>query len=319
MIYLSDIIMITLKIMKVFKRLFSLLLLSVSIAAGAQSESVVLRMDVGDDFEVGTKNAFTLKMNMMGQEMEMSMEFGGTASAIEAETEGNVAISHVFTDIIIELKADGIVGRYNSRTGENTFPAGTEEITMVAKMFNGIRMNVEYTAQAEFVKVLNPDEVVDHMIAAMDEGEEASEMMREEMRREVLDGSMNDQIGLSAVAYPVDAISVGDTWSSTETTNSGGIPIAMDLNYTVSEIKNGKVFIDVTGGFAEDAANALAGMFGESGFEGEVIIDQATGWVLKNEITMDSGYSSEVEGESSKESEEMTMKMFMHVLSTSEL
>ena len=144
-------------------------------------------------------------------------------------------------------------------------------------------------------------------------------MMREQMRNEVLNGSMNDQIGLSAVSYPIDAISVGDTWSSTETTNSGGIPIAMDLNYTVSEIKNGKVFIDVSGGFAEDGSNALAGMFGEYDFKGEVIIDQATGWVLKNEITMDTGYSTEVEGESSKESDEMTMKMFMHVLSTSEL
>lgn len=286
--------------------------------ATAQSNSVLLRMNLEEGFEANTKNSLEMKMDMMGQEMNMTMEFGGSVSVIEVETEGNVALSYSFDDIIIEVNADGMEGRYDSRSGESTFPEGAEELTGIGAMFNGIEMNMEYSARGEFVKVLNPEEVVQHMIDGMDMTEEDANFMRSQIQEQVVQGSMSNQLGISSVTYPEHAVSVGDTWTDSQT-SSGALPIALDLEYEVREIKEGKVYIDVSGGLSEDGAAPLAAMFNDYKFFGEVIIDQATGWVLKNEITLDTKISDEVEGDTVKDSESMSMTMFMHMVSRSEM
>lgn len=311
--------------MKVLKSLLTLCVLAVSLTAFGQNDPVQLRLNLGEGFQVPSKNTIEMDMDMMGVKMKMRLEFDAVVSRLDDEsTAERTVISMLMEDVVISMDVDGETLIYNTRTGENNVPEDQTEIIAAFAMMEDMDMHMAYDQYGAIIEITNAEEVVDAMLSKMKNNEGLDSATMAMMRPSLVEsirseGGMN-QSGLSAVQYPEEAVRIGSSWTDDQTLSGGMLPLNLVSTYTVSDIRDGKVYVDVSSQMSDAGGNPLKELFDAAGsFSGTVVIDAETGWVVSNTMEVDMSTSTELDNEGAKESEALEMKMFMRVTSTSQV
>ncbi len=311
--------------MKVLKSLLTLCVLAASLTAFGQNDPVQLRLNLGEGFQVPSKNTIEMDMDMMGVKMKMRLEFDAVVSRLDEEsTAERTVISMLMEDVVISMDVDGETLIYNTRTGENNVPEDQTEIIAAFAMMEDMDMHMAYDQYGAMIEITNAEEVVDAMLSKMKNSEGLDSatiaMMRPSLVENIRsEGGMN-QSGLSAVQYPEEAVEIGSSWTDDQTLSGGMLPLNLVSTYTVSDIRDGKVYVDVSSQMSDAGGNPLKELFDAAGsFSGTVVIDAETGWVVSTTMEVDMSTSTELDNEGAKESEALEMKMFMRVTSISQV
>ncbi|APG59864.1 DUF6263 family protein [Christiangramia salexigens] len=225
------------------KRIILILLVITSLSTAAQ-ESVLLRLNYtqGDNYVIDVESKQSMGMQG-GMNMNMSMEMKITeVTAKRIKTESKI------TSVIMDMMQGGMTMSYDSNKKD-------EELDDMGKMMKsqfGPMLNA--TIHTTLDKKGNmTDTKIEPPIPGMDQ----------------ITGNT------STIHYPEEKVSVGSSWTS-EDENEG---MKMNTTYTVSNIANGMVYLDLSGTVSGTGTGTI---------KGQTIVD------IKSGIPTSATYEAEI-------------------------
>ena len=222
------------------KRILIALLVITSISVTAQ-ESVLLRLNYtkGDSFLVTTES--NQSMGSQGG-MNMKMTMGMIVADVAEE---NIKTESQITAVVVDMMQGGMTMSYDSNSDEELDQMGQ----MLKLQFEPMMKAINYVT-------------LDHQGNMIDTKLEPS-----------VPGMNQLTEGSGSVIYPNEKISVGSSWSS----NKDNQGIKTTTTYTVSQIKDGIVYLDITG-------NVSGAKGVDAAVKGSSEIEVSTGLAKKTSI-----------------------------------
>ncbi len=291
--------------MKTHKLLIGLVLLLTVISIGSDcfagaGDKIDLKLNLTAGQKFGSKTTVFQKTSqtMNGQAItstqDITIETISEVLAVDAENIATIKMTYESLRAKGSVSSPGGSFEYDSANPDEN--ADNPQAAMMSQMFknmNGVEFVVKVSNKGQIVDVEGFDEMLEKMFSVMEDPEEAkamSDMMKNFMDEDKLK-EMNSEM---FAAFPDGAVGIGDMWDNIISIGGAGMPIDVDTTYMLKERKDGTAVLGVTSKM--DMGNEDSKLIEVKGMKmnmqltgtqnGTMKIDEATGWVIGGETTM---------------------------------
>jgi hypothetical protein len=190
--------------------------------------TIKMRMNKGDTFHQHIKMDMNMKMDAMGQAVNMktNMDMGVTFEVTDTSSTGK-ELKLTYTDMHMAMDMGSLqAGNMDSLMNTN-----------LGKII-GKSLLLELSPSNEITEVKGFDSI---MISS---SSEADRKMTEKMFSKE---QMTNMFGIMFGMYPGKPVKIGETWTSKSTVNIANIDMQINITYKLAGVKNGLADIDVAG------------------------------------------------------------------------
>jgi hypothetical protein len=252
-----------------------------------------LNLEKGKTYVYATKTNMTMDMDMMGKSMTTTanIDFGFKMKVDDIDPQHNYNVTASYDAIRFKMNAMGMDMGYDSKN-----PGDTSKENMMNGMFRkifssmvGKSFKLLMSSNGEVMKIDGLKELVESMSANIN----VPEAMREQMKKQMNESFNEDQIRQSFAQafsiYPDKPVKVGDSWTKTTGRVVNNMNMNQDIKYTVKEIRDNSVLLDMDGTIkSSQATDSVAAKVDMSGNEkGTMELQRTTGMVNHGNIDMD--------------------------------
>lgn len=260
----------------------------------SSNETVDLKfnLDKGKTYLYKMNNHFDIDMEMMGKKMSTGgdMDFGFKMKIDDVDNQGNKMISTTYDAIRFKVSTMGANIGYDSKNAGDTTNENPAS-TMFRKMFGGMvgkTFKITMTPKGGITKIEGIKEIMQSVMENVNVPAEAKAQMEAQMQQSFSDDQVKQNFGFGFDFYPEKPVKIGDSWSKNLDRSINNMKMNMDMKYTLKDIKEKTVLIDVAGkiktsGNESDKATGV-NMNGDT--KGSMEIDKATGTVNHCEMEM---------------------------------
>lgn len=250
-----------------------------------EAYTIKMRMNKADTFHQNIKMDMNMKMNVMGQamDMKMNMDAGITFEVADATSTGK------------ELQLTYTKMHMGMDMGNKAMAAINMDSIMnesVGKMI-GKSVLIELSPTNEITGVKGFDSL---MLNSTDN--EATKQMMEKMFSK---DQMNNMFGMMFSMYPSKPVRIGETWTSKSKVNLANIDMQVSIKYKLVGVKNGMADIDVDGlidGKGDMKQNGMSIAMSMSGTQkGMLTIAMKDGYLENGSYKMDVKADMEMAGQ----------------------
>lgn len=242
-------------------------------------EGVMLEYNLGEDFHRELEFAMDLKMDVPSPEasvMNMSMGFGFDVEGKSVENGLNI-VDVTYTSIKMKSEMDTMKQEYNSETGVDNLGIGG---AIFEALLNST-LTMDLSSAGKVSNVQGLDEVVDKMLVAMGSdtiAPEKAQMIKMQMKQQFNAEQIQGQLGLNNLNYPAHSVAVDSSWDFS-TTQNASLPLVIEGAYTVVEVKENTVVLELNSEVKPEPS--MAAMFMLNGtMTATVEVEKATGWPI---------------------------------------
>lgn len=279
---------------------------------GGSGDAVDLKLNL----EKGKTYNYILKTHtdMAGEGMPgnsgMDMDMGYKLKVDDVDASGNRVMSTSYDAIKFMISGDGKEMGYDSK---NTADTGKKDMMsqMFRMMFSGMlgkSFKMTMTPKGEIVKMEGVKEMINSMTEGMKLPAQAKEQVKTQLEQTMSEDKMKESFARGFNIYPDKPVKAGDQWTKSYTQDISGNKVVFDVTYTVKEIKNDVVLLDVNGTISDSKEEIPAGGASNTGTQkGTMELSRTTGLPQKAELNMD----MQVKASTSAKPMNMKMKMMM--------
>ncbi len=266
------------------------------------------------DYEMGIEGTIKMGDGTKDQSVEVDMEFltDLVVSCEEPTSPDLTYLKYKYEDVRMSMSVMGQQMTFDSRTGENTMG----ETGMMLEMVVGMELGFEYQRNGIIENVHGIDRIMDNMLDEIGVPEDQKEAVREMVSQEMDEESFKADLSNTTLTFPKEAIGVGDTWQDTTVSDMNGIPITAYNTYTLLEIREDEVLIQIDGVLTGEGGMAPFGsantkMSGIS--DGVYAVSIETGIPTSGTLNMKLNSNSEFDTENKEAPDSMKMQIDMVV------
>ena len=262
--------------------------------SGSGTEAVDLKFNLekGKTYVYGLKTHFDLNMDMGGKKMNTGgdADFGFDMKVDDVDAQGNRMLSCTYDGIRFKMSAMGMDMGYDSKnvgdTSKENMMSG-----MFRKIFSGMldkTFKMTMSPKGEVSKIEGIKELMESMAGHMDVAENMKAQMQKTMEQTFSDEKIKQNFEQGFAFYPANPVKIGDTWSKNLTQNMNTMAMNVDTKYSLKEINNNTVNLDVAGTIrsAGNDSSVTKGMDMKGDSKGTMEIDRSTGFVKHSSMDM---------------------------------
>ena len=249
-------------------------------------------LEKGKSYEYTMKTHFDMDMEMMGKKMNTGgdMDFGFNMKVNDVDAQGNRMLSSTYDVIRFKMNAMGMDMGYDSKNVGDTTKENMMS-GMFRKIFAGMlgkTFKMTMSQKGEISKIEGLQEMVQSMSDHLDIPENMKAQMQKQMQQSFSDDQIKQSFEQGFGFYPDKPVKVGDSWTKNMTRNMNNMSMNMDSKYSVKEVNEKTVVLDITGvikaGGKDSSATAGMDMKGDS--KGTMEIERSTGMAKKGTMDM---------------------------------
>jgi len=249
---------------------FNIMLCSCNNGLSGEAYTIKMRMNKADTFRQNFKMDMNMKMNVMGQAMDMKMNMDAGVKFEVTDT----------TPTSKELKLTYNKMSMGMDMGNKAMAAVNMDSTIKSSLDRiiGKAVLIELSSSNEITQVKGFDSL---MVNSSDNA--AGRQMMEKMFSKE---QINNMFGMMFSMYPGKPVKVGETWTSKSKVNLANIDMQINIKYKLVGVKNGLADIDVDGiidGKGDMKQNGMSiGMTMSGTQNGMLTINMKDGGYLEN-------------------------------------
>ena len=261
--------------------------------SGSDAVDLKFNLEKGKTYVYNMKTHFDMTMDMMGKKMNTGgdADFGFSMKVDDVDAQGNRMLSSTYDAIRFKVNAMGMDMGYDSKNVGDTTKENMMS-GMFRKIFSGMlgkTFKMTMSPAGDVSKI----EGLKEMVQSMEDHMNVPEAMREQMKKQMEQSFNDEQIKQSFQQgfgfYPGKPVKVGDSWTKNMNRNMNSMSMNMDTKYTVKEIQDNAVVLDIAGTISslvgKDSSSAMKGMDMKGDMKGTMEIERTTG--LSKKGTMD--------------------------------
>ncbi len=291
--------------MKTQKLLIGLVILLSVISVGSDclagaGDKIDLKLNLTAGQKFGSKTIVSQKVSqtMNGQAItsaqDITIEVISEVLSVDAENIATVKMTYE------SFRAKGSVsspgGSFEYDSDNPTADPNNPQAAMMSQMFNrmkGVEFVMKLSDKGQIVDVEGFDEMLEKMFSVMEDPEQAKAMI-DMMKNIMSEDKLKEMNSEMFATFPDGAVGIGDMWDNIISVGGAGMPIDIDTTYMLKERKDGVAVLGVTSKM--DMGNEDSKLIEVEGMKmnmqltgtqnGTMKIDEATGWVIGGETTM---------------------------------
>lgn len=250
-------------------------------------------LDKGKTYVYSMKTHFDMNIEMMGKKMNTGgdMDFGFNMKVDDIDAQGNRMLTDTYDAIRFKVSAMGMDMGYDSKNAGDT----TKE-NMMSGMFRkifgsmlGKAFKMTMSPKGEISKIEGLKEMVQSMSEHLDIPENMKDKMQQQMQQSFSDDQIKQSFQQGFGFYPDKPVKVGDTWNKDMDRNMNNMAMKVNSKYSVKEVTDNSVVLEVTGTIAaagKDSTATTSGIDMKGNTKGTMDIDRATGLAKKGTMEM---------------------------------
>lgn len=260
-----------------------------NISSSGEKVQLGLNLEAGKTYRLMTNTSQEISQTIGGQSQDMTQTIGmGLKHTVESVDESGTATIDVIYEKV-KYEQNGPLGR---TTYDSDDP--NADVPLMAKGFaalvdNGFKMMTNN--KGEITDIQGVSQMLQKMVDGLGVSGAQAAQIESSLKMQFGDEALKQSMENTMAVYPSRPVGVGDSWTKTMEVNSG-FPIKTTNTWTVKDIKDGVVYLNVVSKVSSaDAGMEVAGMnvkYNLSGTQGGSIeMDQTTGWIKKSNLKQD--------------------------------
>lgn len=227
---------------------------------------------------------------------------GKTMSATTETTDEMSVTVNDFKDNIYDLTLNMVGKRMSNTSNGKTVSIDTKQAApkeealkmdyLVSKGLAGNKLNVKMDAYGNIKSVTGFDAVYNNLkkaIAGTVKDTKQQTAFIESFKTGFNEAMMKEQLGKNLKLLPAKGAKIGDKWTDSEDIVPG--KVKQTLTFTLTKVEDGKAEINVTGVIPsksdKQSQNGMTHTMSVGGTEsGKIIIDENTGWLLNQNLSI---------------------------------
>ncbi|MCD9853097.1 DUF6263 family protein [Epilithonimonas sp. JDS] len=227
---------------------------------------------------------------------------GKTMSATTETTDEMSVTVNDFKDNIYDLTLNMVGKRMSNTSNGKTVSIDTKQAApkeealkmdyLVSKGLAGNKLNVKMDAYGNIKSVTGFDAVYNNLkkaIAGTVKDTKQQTAFIESFKTGFNEAMMKEQLGKNLKLLPAKGAKIGDKWTDSEDIVPG--KVKQTLTFTLTKVEDGKAEISVTGVIPsksdKQSQNGMTHTMSVGGTEsGKIIIDENTGWLLNQNLSI---------------------------------
>ena len=265
--------------------------------ADAKKIDLKLNLQKGQKFGTLMTTDMKITQTMMGQEIKVGQlsTMGLNNEVLDVDANGIISLKMAYTTM--KMKMDGPTGpiEYDSTKPEQDVnsPQAKMMIGMYSAML-GQDLIMKVNPKGKVVGIEGFNAMMDEMaqkMGAMDPN--AAKAMKGMLKNFMNEDKIKQMGGGMMAAFPEEHVGIGDMWHDIVSIDLG-FPMDVDTTYVLKERKDGVALMDVISKMdMGDDNSKLIEMNGmkinmqmTGGMQGDMEVDEATGWMLRSKTDM---------------------------------
>ncbi len=228
---------------------------------------------------------------------------GGKTTSGTNETTDEMSVTvNDFKDNIYDLTLNMVGKRMSSTANGKTVSIDTKQAApkeealkmdyLVSKGLAGNKLAVKMDASGDIKSVTGFDAVYNNLrkaIAGTVKDKKQQDAIIESFKAGFNEAMMKEQLGKNLKLIPAKGVKLGDKWTESEDIVPG--KLKQTQTFTLTKVENGKAEIAVSGTIPsksdKQSKNGMTHSMSMSGSQsGKIIIDENTGWVLNQNLSV---------------------------------
>ena len=235
------------------------------------------------NLQKGKSYAYTMEVDMEndfnGQKMNSEMNFDYDLSVV-ADNDSFKTIKSTYKKVVMNMKMPNMTVDIDSDkpAADTATDMKNNPMAFMGNMFRAIigkSFTMKVNPEGQVTEVTGLKEMGEAMLASMKMSEEMRPMVEQSFKEQFNEDNLKQSFSQAFNIFPNREVKVGDTWDKT-VTMGGMMAATTKTTYTVKDIKNGKVYLDVNA--TTDVQNTKVTQ------TGTLTVDQATGLVTEGEL-----------------------------------
>jgi len=266
------------------------ILLCLSLSARAGDIELKVSLEKGDRYTIGMDMVQKITQSIQGMEQVIDQKIGFDIAheVTEVKSDGNYVVNATYTRTRFAMKAPmaGMNVDYDSETHEGEVPAQAKGF---AAMVGG-ELAFVLSPGNEILDVMGGEAFINRIIESLGlEDGPQKDQVKAAMDQQFGGDGMKEMMRNASIAFPTEAVGVGDTWTSQTDLSAGPAPMTLDNVHELVSVEDGAARIKVTSSAEPKETKVVNnGMEMTSKLGGSQtgysLVDQATGITTKAEI-----------------------------------
>lgn len=273
-------------------------------AAGADDAGKVrlrLGLEQGKAYAMATVVEQKIDQDIQGRKVATSQRIGTDYTFEVQEVKRDGAMRAKVTYQRVRMEQDGPMGKVDYDSANP--PEKVHALAQGAASLVGQSVTMELMPDGRITRLEGMDALFKRMLDGMEFPPGVPKAtMEEQLKRQFGDKAMRSSMEQLTAIYPEKPVAVGESWTR-KARASVGFPMQVETTYTLKARKDGTALVGLKSKVAGDPKadpmkmGPLSMAFDVSGSqEGEMELDEATGWTKRAKITQDLSGKVKVEG-----------------------
>jgi len=253
-------------------------------------------LETGKIYKQNMVTAMNMKMNVMGQEMNMNMTMEmNVNNEVTGQQDGVFDIRTTYQKIktSVTSPASFVI---DSDSPENS---SDKSLGDVFKSLTEVPIDIQLSQTGKVLSVTGVDTLMEKLDAI------SNPQFKQMFSQQFSEKAIRESFERMSSYFPDKPIAINDSWDVAMNINTGGADIISKMNLTLKEVKDNIATLDCTGTLATPEGGAVLQIQGAdakvsmNGVQtGTILMDIKTGWVVSMELTQTSTQNIEVSGQS---------------------
>ena len=238
--------------------------------------------EMGKKYEYRTDVVQNIKQNVMGQDMLIETEIGGTyLMEIKNKTPQEIHVQLTYLDFTFVVSSAMMNISYDSK---NPIENPSEMEQMFGKIFKPLidmPFIVVFAPDGSVKSVTGMEAIIKNMLNAVSADGQIATQMSAQMSQQFNDEAMKNMFGQSFYFYPNKVVKIGESWDMGNTTLINNMNLGINTKNTLKELKTNIATIEIAGDVEMDMEGGK--LTGKQ--TGTMIVDTVTGIPVTGDIS----------------------------------
>jgi len=274
-----------------------ILLLAISFhCMGADTYTLKYNLEKGKTYKQHSNTEMNIKMNAMGQDMEMNMVMSFDMNYnVTDKTGDGYELQMSYRRIKISMTSPTAY-TLDSDSTENASDKNNAELL---KSLVDIPIDVQMTEQGKVTSVKGVDKLMEKI------NNVSNPQFKQMFSQQFSESTIQQMVEQFSSFLPDKPVAVNDSWNVDNTLNANGVDIINKMTLTLKQVSDNVAAIDLTGTLATPEGGATlkiqgmdANVSANGTQAGTIQLNAKSGWVVRMEITQKYLQNIEVMGQS---------------------
>lgn len=260
-----------------------------------------LRLEKGNSYGIKMTIQQKVVQKIQGNQVDVDQTLGMEYTFDVKEVKDDGTMTAEVTYHAVQMKMDGPTGKVDYDSAEP--PDEVPKLARGMAALVGQSFTLDMTAEGRVTRVEGIDALLAHMIEKLKLPAGAMKtMMEDQLKKQFGDKAMRETMEQLMAMYPDKPVGIGDSWTR-KVKVTKGFPLEMENTYVLKDRKGGVAILDTKSTLKSDPKaepmkmGPLSISYALSGKqEGQVEMDEATGWTLGAKLTQEFSGTMTMEG-----------------------